>query len=66
MIKQSSIDEIRGRADLDEIVSRYTTIKKNLACCPIHKEKSQAFIYGPLSRCINALDVDKVGMFSRF
>ena len=43
MIKQSSIDELRDKADLSEIVSRYTTIKKSTGCCPIHNEKSPSF-----------------------
>jgi len=43
MIKQSSIDELRAKADLTDVVSRYTTVKKNMACCPMHDEKSPSF-----------------------
>ncbi len=43
MIKQSSIDEVLSKSDLEEIVSRYVTVKKHQACCPFHDEKSPSF-----------------------
>ncbi len=43
MIKQSSIDEVRYIANLAEVVSRYTTLKKNVALCPLHDEKTPSF-----------------------
>lgn len=43
MIKQNSIDELRNKADLTDIVNRYTVVKRNDACCPIHEEKTPSF-----------------------
>lgn len=43
MIKQSSIDGLRFKAELLEVLSWYTTVKNNVACCPIHSEKTPSF-----------------------
>lgn len=40
MIKQTSIDQVKEAADLTELMNRYTTVKRNMACCPFHNEKS--------------------------
>ena len=43
MIKQISIEEIKQKADLTEMVGRYTTVKRDAACCPFHNEKTPSF-----------------------
>lgn len=35
----SNIDAIRG-ISITDVISKWTTVKKKLACCPIHNEKS--------------------------
>lgn len=47
MIKQNSIDEVRFRSDLEEIVNKYTPVKKHFASCPFHKENSSSFHIWP-------------------
>lgn len=43
MIKQSSIDEVKSKADITDVINRYTTVKKNSALCPFHEERSPSF-----------------------
>lgn len=43
MIKQNSIDEVRFRADIEEVISHFIEVKKHLACCPFHGEKTPSF-----------------------
>lgn len=43
MIKQNSIEEIKAKADLTDMVNRYTTVKRDSACCPFHDEKTPSF-----------------------
>ena len=43
MIKQSSIDEVVNKADLEELIGKYTTVKQHKACCPFKDEKTASF-----------------------
>lgn len=51
MIKQESIDEVRSRMDIYEVVSKHVQLKKNgnswLGLCPFHKEKTPSFRVTP-------------------
>ena len=44
MIKQTSIEEIKDKADLTELMGRYTDVKHKKACCPFHNEKSPSLV----------------------
>ena len=50
-IPEEIIEEIRNRADLVDLVSRQTPVKKNgnafWACCPFHNEKTPSFKIDP-------------------
>lgn len=47
MISQTTIDEVKNRANLVDIVSEYVTLKRQgsgfSGCCPFHNEKTPSF-----------------------
>lgn len=43
MIKQHSIDEVRFKSDVEEVISQFVQVKKHTACCPFHNEKTASF-----------------------
>lgn len=43
MISQETIDQVKERAKMAEILALFTTVKNNEACCPIHSEKTPSF-----------------------
>lgn len=43
MIKQTTIDEVRGKMDIHEVVGHFITLKRDTACCPFHDELSPSF-----------------------
>ena len=47
MIQESSIQEIKGRADIVEVVEEFVKLKRNginhVGLCPFHTEKSGSF-----------------------
>jgi len=51
MITQSSIDKLKDRIDIVEVVGWYTQLKKNganfKACCPFHNEDTPSFVVSP-------------------
>ena len=51
MIQDSTIEEIKSRIDIEEVVSDYVSLKRkgqNLwACCPFHNEKTPSFSVSP-------------------
>lgn len=51
MIQDSTIADIKNRADIEEVVSDFVSLKKkgqNLwACCPFHNEKTPSFTVSP-------------------
>ena len=51
---ESFIQEVVDRTDIEELVSRYVTLKRagsNLvACCPVHSEKTPSFTVTPAKK----------------
>ena len=44
MIKQTTIDEVRLKMDIYEVVAHFITVKKDTACCPFHNEHTPSFL----------------------
>lgn len=47
MIKDTSIQEVRDKMDIAEVVGHFITLKKNQACCPFHHERTPSFRITP-------------------
>lgn len=51
MIERESIEQLRQRADIYEIVSHYVELRHSganyTACCPFHDEKTASFVVNP-------------------
>lgn len=43
MIKQNTIDELRGKMDITEVIGNFITVKKDKGCCPFHNENTPSF-----------------------
>lgn len=43
MIKQETIDQVRNKIDIYEVLGKFIVIKKNMACCPFHNEATPSF-----------------------
>jgi|GEM_PF-3845036 DNA primase len=43
MIKQNSIEELRNKCDITDVVNKYTVVKRDMACCPFHDERTASF-----------------------
>ena len=54
MIPRETIDEIRARCDIEEIIGHYVTLKRAgsnySGLCPFHSEKSPSFTVFPASQ----------------
>lgn len=47
MIKAESIEMVRRAVDIAEVAEKYTTLKRNTGCCPLHDEKTPSFHVWP-------------------
>ncbi len=65
MIKQSSIDEVRSKADIVEVVGAYTALKRSgsgyAGLCPFHTEKSPSFRVTPAKEIYKCFGCGKSG-----
>jgi DNA primase len=64
-IPDEILDEIRSKADLVELVSQQTPVKKSgkdyWACCPFHKEKTPSFKIDPQKQLYYCFGCKKCG-----
>ena len=69
-IPEEIIEEIRNRADLVDLVSRQTPVKKNgnafWACCPFHNEKTPSFKIDPQRQTFYCFGCKKSGNVFHF
>ena len=69
-IPEEIIEEIRNRADLVDLVSRQTPVKKNgnafWACCPFHNEKTPSFKIDPQRQTYYCFGCKKSGNVFHF
>ncbi|MBR6059053.1 MAG: DNA primase [Victivallales bacterium] len=69
-IPEEIIEEIRSRADLVELTSQLTAVKKNgnayWACCPFHHEKTPSFKIDPQSQMFYCFGCKKSGNVFHF
>ena len=69
-IPEEIIEEIRNRADLVDLVSRQTAVKKNgnafWACCPFHNEKTPSFKIDPQRQTFYCFGCKKSGNVFHF
>lgn len=60
-LPQAWLDELRDRADIVQVVSRYVQLNpkggRYWGLCPFHGEKTPSFSVNPQRRCIIALVV---------
>lgn len=65
MIAQTSIDEVRQKADLLEVVGTYTKLKRSgrsfSGCCPFHQEKTPSFHVTPTKGIYKCFGCGKSG-----
>lgn len=43
MIKQTTLDELRAKMDVHEVVGHFIEVKRDKACCPFHDERTPSF-----------------------
>lgn len=64
-LSQHTIDEIRSRMDIEEVVSDYVSLKKKgknmWACCPFHQEKTPSFSIAPEKGIFKCFGCGKAG-----
>ncbi len=64
-LSQSTIQEVQERADIEDVVSDYISLKRkgqNLwACCPFHNEKSPSFSVAPNKGIYKCFGCGKAG-----
>jgi len=64
-INQTSIEEIKTRIDIEEVVSDFVSLKRkgqNLwACCPFHDEKTPSFSVAPTKGIFKCFGCGKAG-----
>lgn len=64
-INQTSIEEIKARIDIEEVVSDFLSLKRkgqNLwACCPFHDEKTPSFSISPAKGIFKCFGCGKAG-----
>jgi DNA primase len=64
-LSQNTIQEVQERADIEEVVGDYVSLKKkgqNLwACCPFHNEKSPSFSVAPNKGIYKCFGCGKAG-----
>ena len=65
MIPSHTIEEIRNKADIEDVVSDYVSLKKkgkNLwGCCPFHDEKTPSFTVSPAKGIFKCFGCGKAG-----
>lgn len=65
MIKQSSIDQVRSRIDIHEVISKFVELKKSgngfAGCCPFHNEKTPSFRVTPSKEIFKCFGCGKGG-----
>lgn len=70
MIKQSSIDELKGRIEIHEVIGQFVSLKKKgngyEACCPFHNEKTPSFRVTPAKDMYKCFGCGKGGDAIRF
>ncbi|MFC4873580.1 DNA primase [Negadavirga shengliensis] len=64
-ISNDTTDKVRERADIEEVINDYVTLKKkgqNLwACCPFHHEKTPSFSVSPSKQLYKCFGCGKAG-----
>ena len=64
-ISQETVEQIRFRADIQEVVEDYVPLKKKganwWACCPFHNEKSPSFSISPAKGIYKCFGCGKAG-----
>lgn len=64
-IPQDTIDQIRDRADIVEVVSRFVDLKRTgsnyKALCPFHEEKTPSFVVSPDKQIFHCFGCSKGG-----
>lgn len=70
MIKQDSIDEIKMKADVYDVISPYVKLKRSgsgyTGLCPFHNEKSGSFYVNPAKQLYKCFGCGKAGDSIRF
>lgn len=70
MITQSSIDEIKQLARIEDVINDYLPLKKKgvnfLACCPFHDEHTASFTVNPAQHFYKCFGCGKSGDVFRF
>ncbi len=65
MISKATIDEIKTRMDVEEVVSDFVTLKRKgkdlWACCPFHDEKTPSFSVSPQKNFYKCFGCGKSG-----
>ncbi|WP_306415949.1 DNA primase [Fulvivirga ulvae] len=65
MINQATIQQVKDRMDIEEVVSDYVSLKRkgqNLwACCPFHDEKTPSFSISPAKGIYKCFGCGKAG-----
>ncbi|HEX8923647.1 MAG TPA: DNA primase [Patescibacteria group bacterium] len=61
----TEIEEIKGKVDIVELISKYVPLKKRgrhyFACCPFHSEKTPSFIVSPELQIFKCFGCGKSG-----
>lgn len=70
MIKQTTIDEVRAKADIVDVVGKHVQLKRNgaswVGLCPFHNEKSPSFRVTPAKEMYKCFGCGKGGDVFRF
>jgi len=70
MIKQSSIDEVRNRIDIHDVINKFVKLKRNgsgyTGLCPFHNEKSPSFTVTPSKQIYKCFGCGKGGDAFKF
>ncbi len=65
MIEQDSIDQLKARANIYDIVSQYVELRRSganyTACCPFHDEKTPSFFVSPSRNRFNCFGCGEGG-----
>ena len=64
-LSSSTVAQIKGRIDIEELVSRYLDVKRKggrlWACCPFHKERTPSFTVDPSRNIFKCFGCGKGG-----
>lgn len=70
MIKQDTIDELRQRMDIYDVISQHVNLKKSgtgyTGCCPFHNEKTPSFHVSPAKQIYKCFGCGAGGDAIRF